>query len=100
MAKKETEVPQRQSKDQPNSVGHWALRLVHWMPITKMAEMQAEVDTLSPPRDALSLLVAGLSMVAFHGGGGGVFRSLAMKELLHLPNRGRGIGMSLRTLSL
>lgn len=57
-----------------------------------MAEVQAEVDTLWPSRDALSLLVAELSMVAvhFHGEGGGVFRSLAMKELLHLLNGGEG----------
>lgn len=71
MAKKETEVPQQQSKDRPNSGGHWARRLVYWTPTTKMAEVQAEVDTLWPSRDALSLLVAGLSMVAFHGEDGG-----------------------------
>lgn len=67
-----------------------------------MAEVQAEVDTLWPSRDALSLLVAGLSMMAFHfhGEGGGVFRSLAVKELLHLLNGGRRVVMSLRTLSL
>lgn len=65
-----------------------------------MAEVQAEVDMLWPSRDALSLLVAGLSMVAFHGEGGGVFRSLAVKEHLYLPNGGKGVGMSLRTLSL